>query len=82
MNAYEIRYAVLCDARQMLQDQWHVAVDYAQSKGPSRFSSGGVEAEIDEPLPPAPTIEAIMKLANEMYDFVQQSAPPRAPVKG
>jgi hypothetical protein len=59
MNAYEIRYAVLTDARQMLMDQWMRACDdHRQTETPGK-------------LPPAPTFESIKALATEMYDFVK-----------
>lgn len=70
MNAYEIRYAVLTDARQMLMDQWMRACDHAQQNA-DRFSSGGIDVVNPLPLPSAPTMTDILKLANEMYEFVK-----------
>lgn len=70
MNAYEIRYAVLTDARRMLMDQWMRACDQAQQNA-DRFSSGGIEVTTPLTPPPAPTMTDIMKLASEMYEFVK-----------
>lgn len=59
MNAYEIRYAVLSDARQLLMDQWHVKCEHTRNQDESSS------------LPSPPTIEDIKALANEMYEFVK-----------
>lgn len=59
MNAYEIRYNVLTDARQLLMDQWHVKCEHTRMQDDSAQ------------LPPPPTFEAIKALATEMYDFVK-----------
>ncbi len=64
MNAYEIRYNLLNDARAMLTDQWHTACDHVRTR--MEISDvKGLE------FPAAPTFEEIKKLATNMYEFVQ-----------
>jgi hypothetical protein len=57
-NAYEIRHSILSQAQDMLMEEWRRECDRSPR-----------EKKI-----PLPTAERIKALAEELYDFVQQSS--------
>lgn len=64
MNPYEIRHAILNEARAMLFDVWHEKcrdVQALNSMPPYKYHSS---------LPEAPTFEEILELAQRMNTFV------------
>ena len=62
-TGYEIRHSILNEAREMLYEGWHKAMDVEQ-----------LSADFEKRVPrlfPAPTVEEIKKLAESLYEFVQ-----------
>jgi hypothetical protein len=68
MNGYEIRHAILNEAREMLFEQWRMAMDVENAT--ARFE-GGPHAPRPPKLLPPPTVAEIKALAESMYEFVQ-----------
>ena len=63
-NGYEIRHALMNEARDLLMAAWHQKVDVE-----------GRTAQFENRAPreiPIPTVEDISKVAAEMYQFVQR----------
>lgn len=63
-NGYEIRHAVLNEARDLLMQEWHQKIDIERRA-----------AELDNRAPkevPVPTVAEITRVASEMYVFVQK----------
>lgn len=68
LNAYEIRHSILEEARTMLFDIWQEKCHFTRD-------NFFVQKEIDHMLippemPPAPTFEQILELAQKMNSFV------------
>ena len=66
-NAYEIRHAILNEAREMLFAVW-----YRDHETVSRNADRQDRVTKPEEMPPAPTFEAILDLAKKMNDFVSE----------
>jgi len=63
-SGYEIRHALLTQAREMLSEQWHAAMDVERTSA---------ERENRNPvLIPAPTVDSIKATAESLYEFVQK----------
>lgn len=63
-NGYEIRHALMNEARDLLMQGWHQKVD-VESRA----------AQYENRVPreiPIPSVEDISKVASEMYQFVQR----------
>lgn len=63
LNAYEIRHAILNEAREMLFEVWHEKCRNAQS-----FNSFSDKLHVK--IPEAPTFEEVLELAKKMDAFV------------
>ena len=63
-NGYETRHALLTQAREMLSEQWHAAMEVERASA---------ERENRNPvLIPAPTVDEIKATAESLYEFVQK----------
>ena len=63
-SGYEIRHALLTQAREMLSERWHAAMDVERTSA---------ERENRNPaLIPAPTVDEIKATAESLYEFVQK----------
>ena len=63
-SGYEIRHSLLSEAKDMLIERWHAAMDV------ERISA---ERENRNPvLIPAPTVDEIKATAESLYEFVQK----------
>jgi hypothetical protein len=62
-SGYEIRYNILRDARDMLFQEWTAKCDI------HRRNCDLANKQI-ETMPEAPTMEAILRRAEELYEFV------------
>ena len=63
-SGYEIRWGILQEARGMLTEQYHL-------KQENENTRAAHEDRAPE-LVPAPTVQEIKALAEELYDFVQR----------
>jgi hypothetical protein len=62
-SGYEIRHALLSEAKDMLYEEWHAARDVEQQRA---------ERENRAPNPiPAPSVQDIKATAESLYEFVQ-----------
>ena len=65
-SGYEIRHALLSQAKDMLYEQWHMAMDVERKK-----------AEIENRAPvliQAPGLYEIKNAAESLYEFVQKKS--------
>jgi hypothetical protein len=63
-SGYEIRHALLSEAKDMLYEQWHAARD-------SEMQTASLENRPPKHLP-APSIDDIKAAAESLYEFVQK----------
>lgn len=63
MNAYEIRHSLICEARNLLFEEWNVKM--ATERERADFESRAAN------FIPAPTLDDIKKAARELYNFVE-----------
>ena len=61
---YEIRWGILQEARNMLTEQHHLKQDNENARA--------AHEDRAPELIPAPTVQEIKALAEELYDFVQR----------
>jgi hypothetical protein len=67
MNAYEIRHAILNEAREMLFEIWEKRCRTV------RFNADNASVFVEIEMLPAPTFNEIQDLANKMNAFVSDS---------
>jgi hypothetical protein len=63
ISGYEIRHSLLSQAKDMLYEQWHMAMDVERQR-----------AERENRAPeniPAPSLKEIKATAESLYEFVQ-----------
>lgn len=66
MNGYEIRHAILNEAREMLFSKWTTDVE-------NERICASVESRAPKNIP-APSLSEIKSAAESMYDFVQRKS--------
>jgi hypothetical protein len=63
-NGYEIRHSLLSEAKEILFERWHAAMNVERMSA-KRESRNPV-------LIPAPTVDEIKATAESLYEFVQK----------
>jgi hypothetical protein len=63
-NAYEIRHALLSQAKDMLFEEWHGVVNV-------EAMAANFENRAPKPVP-APTVAEVKSVAESLYEFVQK----------